>query len=265
MKGLVLHAGAHAATREQVEVVKTPEPVGIWYPIPHLTVRNLVAEQVTRNGLQIVEEAYGLWKDGARAFGLMGLRNGDPNEEYQLVLGWRNSHDKSFPAAGALGSHVFVCDNLAFSGEVTFARKHTLNVMRDLPGLVVEAVGRLLNARDLQETRINAYKAYALTNERVHDILIQSLDTRIIGPVKLPHVLEQWRNPQYADFKPRTVWSLMNAYTEVLKGLNLSELPRRTVRLHGLLDQVVGIEAKVGQIGDDIRAKDDEPDVEIVE
>lgn len=265
MNGLVLHCGANAATREQVALVPTPEPVGIWNPIPHLTVRDLVAEQVTRNGLQVVEETFGLWKDGARAFGLMGLRNGGEAKEYQLVLGWRNSHDKSFPAAGALGSHVFVCDNLAFSGEVTFARKHTVNVMRDLPGLVVTAVARLLNARDLQEKRIEAYKGFALTNEKAHDVLIQSLDVRVVGPVKLTDVLEQWRKPLHPDFEPRTVWSLFNAYTEVLKGLSLAELPKRTVRLHGLMDQVCHIEAEVGQIGDDIRAKDDEPDFEIVQ
>lgn len=265
MNGLVLHAGANAATRDQVAAVATPEPVGIWHPIPHLTIRDLVAEQATKNGLVVKEEAYGLWKDGLRAFGLLGLGNGSGPKDFRMVLGWRNSHDKSFPAGGALGSHVFVCDNLAFSGEVTFARRHTVYVLRDLPGLVVEAVGRLLSARNLQEERIAAYKAFALTDAKAHDVVIQSLDTRIIGPVRIPQVLDQWRHPVHDDFKPRTVWSLFNAYTENLKGMSLFELPRRTTRLHGLMDQVVGIEAKVGQIGDDVHAKDVEPDFEIVE
>lgn len=259
MNGLVLHCGANAANREQVAAVKTPEPQGIWFPIPHLTVRDLVAEQATKNGLAIKEEAYGLWKDGLRAFGLMGLGGTDGAAlptDFRMVLGWRNSHDKSFPAAGALGSHVFVCDNLAFSGEVTFARRHTSNVMRDLPGLVVEAVGRLLSARNLQEERIAAYKGFELSDQRAHDIVIQSLDTRIIGALRIPAVLAQWRKPAHEDFAPRTAWSLFNAYTETLKGLSLFELPRRTVRLHGLMDQVVGIEAKVGQIGDDVRGAD---------
>jgi hypothetical protein len=29
---------------------------------------------------------------------------------------------------------VFVCDNLAFSGEIKIARKHTRFIVRDLPG-----------------------------------------------------------------------------------------------------------------------------------
>lgn len=262
MKGLMLHCGAHVATLEQVAAVPTPEPEGIWLPIPHMTVRDLIVEQITRNGMHVVEETVGLWKEGKRAFGLLGLQNGGPvNPDYQLVFGWRNSHDKTFPAAGALGSHVFVCDNLAISGEVTFGRKHTKNAERDLPGLVAAAVARLLDARGLQDKRIEAYKSFNLTDAKVHDILIQSLDVRVVGPVKLTNVLEQWRKPVHVEFEPRTAWSLFNAYTEVLKGLSLAELPRRTVRLHGLLDQVTGIEAEVGQIGDAVQG----PDVEIVE
>lgn len=266
MNGLVLHSGANSATREQVALVKTPAAEGIWQPIPHLTIRDLVAEQVTRNGLVVKEEAYGLWRDGLRAFGLLGLGTDGAAlpTDFQMVLGWRNSHDKSFPAAGALGSRVFVCDNLAFSGEVTFARKHTLNVMRDLPGLVATAVGRLINLRGAQEERIEAYKQYQLTDARVNDIVIQSLDLRVIGATRIPPILEQWRKPKHEEFAPRTAWSLFNAYTEVLKAVSLPELPNRTVRLHGLMDQVVGVVAKVAtHFGDGIR--DQEPDYEIVE
>lgn len=255
MNGLVLHCGANSATREQVAAVKTPDAVGVWQPIDHLVIRDLVAEQVTRNGLVVKEESYGLWRDGLRAFGLLGLgTDGAAAQDFQMVLGWRNSHDKSFPAAGALGSHVFVCDNLAFSGEVTFARKHTVNVMRDLPGLVSSAVGRLINLRGAQEQRIATYKQSELGDARVNDILIQALDARVIGATRIPAILGEWRKPRHEEFAPRTAWSLFNAFTEVLKAVSLPELPNRTVRLHGLLDQVTGVEiATAGHIGDGIR------------
>lgn len=255
MDGLVLHCGANSATRDQVALVATPEADGIWQPIPHLTIRDLVANQVTANGLVIKEEAYGLWKDGLRAFGLLGLgTDGAAALDFQMVLGWRNSHDKSFPAAGALGSRVFVCDNLAFSGEVTFARKHTVNVMRDLPGLVSAAVGRLINLRGQQENRIEAYKGYELDNHRVNDVVIQALDARVIGATRIPAVLQEWRKPRYPEFEPRTAWSLFNGFTEVLKAVSLPELPNRTTRLHGLLDQVCGLEqVGPGHLGDAIR------------
>ena len=66
---------------------------------------------------------------------------GHAQDDYGLVIGLRNSHDKSFPASIALGSGVFVCDNLAFSAEVTIARRHTRFIERDLPRVVHTAVG----------------------------------------------------------------------------------------------------------------------------
>jgi hypothetical protein len=37
------------------------------------------------------------------------------------------------------------------------------------------------------------------------------------------------------------VWSLFNAFTEILKKASLAELPKRTLALHGLLDVAVGL------------------------
>jgi hypothetical protein len=48
------------------------------------------------------------------------------------------------------------------------------------------------------------------------------------------------RGPRHDEFQARTLWTLFNSFTEVLKG-NLNELPRRTEALHGLLDSYVGL------------------------
>ena len=60
----------------------------------------------------VANEAHALWSDGLRYFGLLEVTNGAAHDDYGLVIGLRNSHDKSFPASIALGSGVFVCDNL---------------------------------------------------------------------------------------------------------------------------------------------------------
>jgi hypothetical protein len=49
---------------------------------------------------------------------LVQVANGLNPEDFGLVAGVRNSHDKSFPASLVLGASMFVCDNLSFSGEV---------------------------------------------------------------------------------------------------------------------------------------------------
>ena len=59
-----------------------------------------------------------------RYFGLMEIHTQKASDDYCWVLGLRNSHDKIFPAGIVVGAAVLVCDNLSFSGEIKFARKH---------------------------------------------------------------------------------------------------------------------------------------------
>lgn len=239
--GLILHCGANHATLDAVRSVPTPDATDSWQPIPHCDLYSRVRETLEGNGLHVVQEAHGLWRDGLRYFGLMEVRNGHDADDFGLVIGLRNSHDKSFPAALALGSRVFVCDNLAFSGEVKLSRKHTTHIWRDLPGLVERAVGRLADLRNLQTRRINTYKAAALTDERiVHDLVVRAVYARALPATQVVDVVNEWRQPRHADFQARTAWSLFNAFTEILKG-SLTLLPSRTQALHGLLDSHVGL------------------------
>jgi hypothetical protein len=65
-----------------------------------------------------------------------------------------NSHDKTFPAGIIAGSCVFICVNLAFSGKVKLARKHTIYITSDLPRLVQGVVARLMERWHHQDTRL---------------------------------------------------------------------------------------------------------------
>ncbi len=237
---LVLHCGGAAATLEQVAAVPLPEATHTFQPIPHLAVYESVRRELDGVGLTIEDEAHALTKNGQRYFGLLRLKNGS-HGDYTLAAGIRNTHDQSFAAAVSFGSYVFVCDNLAFSGEVILSRKHSRFIERDLPGLVNRVVGRFGELRIRQEKRITLYKEAELTEIAVHDLLIRSLDSRVVPVTKLPSVLAQWRKPAHDEFSPRTAWSLFNAYTEVLKGTSPFELGRRTIKLHGLLDRVAGL------------------------
>src|SRR5205807_684949 len=110
----------------------------------------------------------------------------------------RNSHDKTFPAGIVAGASCFVCDNLSFSGEVKFARKHTRFINRDLPQLVSRAVGMLGEKWNQQDRRITAYKNYALLEQQAaHDLVIRSVDVGVCANSYILDVLKQWRQPQH--------------------------------------------------------------------
>jgi hypothetical protein len=239
---LVLHAGAHEATREQVFETPTPEATETWTPIPHSTLLSLVTAAITASGQVITREGFGLWRNGQRFFGVMEVRNGQRHDDYSMLVGVRNSHDRSFAASLGLGTRVFVCDNQAFSAEVQIARIHSKFILRDLPGLVDKGVALLHDKRGYQDRRIDAYKGYALGDKDAHDIVIRALRARIINVQRVDKVVAQWYEPDHDAFAPRNAWSLFNDFTEALKGSGAA-LPDRTIKLHGLMDAVVGLPA----------------------
>ncbi len=241
---LMIHCGGYRALREEVRSIGTPAPTATWCPIPHHTLIRQIEESLERSDLRIVSEAHALAADGDRYFGLFQVANGhSPAEDYAWVLGLRNSHDQTFPAGLVVGSQVFVCDNLAFSGEIRIARKHTKNIGRDMPELVNVAIGRLSERWHSQDERIGRYQATEIAPCEAHDLVVRALDSRIITATQVPAVLKEWRAPRHPEFQDRTAWSLFNAVTETLKDTSVWRLPRRTESLYGLMDGACGVAA----------------------
>lgn len=244
MLNLTLHCGAKAVDRAQLTESVTPSPTDTWQPIPHSHLLDVVESTLTGTGLTVVNQAHALNREGQRYFGLMEVRPRKQDEtsggDYGLVIGLRNSHDQSFPAGLVLGSGVFVCDNLAFSGEVVLSRRHTKHILQDLPQLVDRAVGQLGDLRGLQDQRIGAYKTHRVSDRQAHHLLIKLLDAQVLPVTRLPGALREFREPSHDEFLDsgrRTAWTLMNGVTEAIKGRNLDELPKRTQALHGVLDR----------------------------
>src|SRR3954468_18746666 len=237
MVNLILHCGAKNVPRSTVEKASTPAASATWVPVPHGRFLEQVETTISGNGLAVVNQAHALWNDGARYFGLLEVANGESHDDYAIVIGLRNSHDKSFPASIAMGSAVFVCDNLAFSAEVTIARRHTRYIERDLPRIVHTAVGRLADMRGQQDERIRSYKETELSDSTAHDLVIRAVDANVLPVTQVPAVLQEWRKPSHEEFAAgKTLWRFHNAMTEVWKGRNLAALPRRSQALHGLFD-----------------------------
>jgi hypothetical protein len=238
---LILHCGAQRVDLDDVRRVATPRATQSWQPIPHDRLIATVQTTLSRTQLHIGTQAHSLTHDGMRYFGLMEIRSQETSEDYCWVLGLRNSHDKTFPAGIVAGASVMCCDNLSFSGEVKFARKHTRYIVRDLPQITERVIGQLMSKWHDQDKRIAAYKQSDIADADAHDLVIRATNVGVCSNRLIPSVLHEWREPRHEVFQPRNVWSLFNAFTESLKDGNLAELPKRTEALHGLLDTHVGL------------------------
>jgi hypothetical protein len=237
---LCLHCGAKPVSLETLAKVPTPECTRSWHPLPHADFVDGVVNTLRAQGLEVIGQQHGLSHEGARYFGLIEVGTTEASIDYARIVGLRNSHDKRFPAGICAGSSVFVCDNLAFSGEVQVFRKHTRFIERNLWSLIRDAVGKLGGMWKRQDVRINNYKQKVIGDLLVHDLLIKALDLQILSGSKIPKVLNEWRHPRHPEFEGRTLWSWFNSVTEVLKETNIQDIPVRTRHLFGLCDQVVG-------------------------
>lgn len=251
---LVLHCGGQSISRADLARVPTPDPTDSFRPMPHHEYVNMVQDELENFGLRVVEEAHGVTHvgDGGKAqpgnyFGMFQvegpmLKYGD----HSTVIGLRGSHIKRLSRGLALGSGVFVCDNLAFSGEIVIRRKHTKNLLDEELGvrpMIIEAISKLIVLNEHQERRFEEYKSRQMTNGLAEVVMIDSLREGVITPTQLPKVVEQWDNPDHEEFgRNRNGWRMFNAVTEALKGTSPVQLPQRTAKLHRILDEKFEIE-----------------------
>jgi hypothetical protein len=223
-------------------------------PVGHNTIVDLAEDRLGEMGFRFGSQAHSLTHDGARYFGLVELINGCQNEQHALVVGLRNSIDKSFPAAMGFGSHVFVCDNLAFGAEIRFSRRHTSRILIDLPDLIGKAVNQTNLYKENQEARFECYQETRITNLRADHMILQMLRVGVVNTQRVQRVVDEWDNPSH-DHGDKTIWRLFNAATEALKltnkGPSLQELPARTIRLQDLMDKVAHFVPQIGVEGDD--------------
>lgn len=239
---MLLHCGAELVDRAAIHEIPTPAGTDTWYPLSHGGLIHEVENQLTSAGFVLSGESHALSHGGARYFGLFEVDTpGRDGRGYTWTVGIRNSHDKSIPAGLVAGTKVLVCDNLSFCGQVRISRKHTRFAARDLRHLTSRAVGQLGGHFCQMDERVEAYRARRVTDPQAHDLVVKAVDCRAITPTQVPDMLRGWREPQHDDFRPRNAWSLFNAATEVMKGINPHTVVNRSQALHGLFDGLVGL------------------------
>lgn len=268
---LILHCGGHGATLDQVADVRTPAPTDTHYPIPHLDLYQSVQHRMIEAGYTIKSEAYALHDrdgiTGANFFALLELETAD--QSHALVVGVRNSHTYQYAAGLVMGSRVFVCDNLSFSGSIKLARKHTRYISRDLPQLVAAGVGRLHDLRMSQAERFALYQGRELSIAEYDHAIVEMLRARAMPSSDIPRILKEIDKPSHREHLNAdgavTVWTLYNAFTEVAKGGSVFTLPKRTDALHAVCDGVVNYTPSTATIATIAERVGDMADAEIAE
>jgi hypothetical protein len=200
--------------RDEIAAIPTPEGTASWKPVPHLDVIDSVTEAIKAKNWQIVDEQYGLAREGQRMFGVMRI-NRTSSPDWSRCIGIRNSHDQSLSVGLAAGISVTCCSNLAFGGAMVLKRRHTSRI--ELGDLVLTAVDELEMEFLNLETVSEDLKLHEVKADEARAVIVRAAEVNAINSCDIVPIFREFQHPRHEEFAEPTRWSLLNAFTEHAK------------------------------------------------
>lgn len=242
---LITHCGARVVTREQLDLIEAPPATATWFPVKHALVIDTVRQSLLAAGFTVERAQFALSRGDARLFATLDLAS-PLAAGVSLACGIRNSTDKSLPLGFCAGSRVFVCDNLAFRSELLVSRKHTRFGATRFEEAIGLASRSLVQFQEVEARRVSAFRLHDLAETKAESMILRAYEHQVVSHRLLPRVIREWRTPSFEEFHPRTLWSLLNAFTTVLgarRESNPQWFAAATMRLQGLLEAESGLTA----------------------
>ena len=165
--------------RDEIATVPTPAGTDSWHPVPHLDVIDAVTEVVKAHNWQIVNEQFGLAREGQRMFGVMR------------------------------------CSNLAFGGTMVLKRRHTSRI--ELDDLVLTAVDELEMEFLNLETVSEDLKLHEVNADEARAVIVRAAEVGAVNSCDIVPIFREFQKPCHEEFTEPTRWSLLNAFTEHAK------------------------------------------------
>jgi hypothetical protein len=224
------HDTSGKLTRAELALVPSPQSTATHQVVPHVEIVNALEEQLGFRHISIASEEYAITKDGKNFFGVMVLDSGF--DGHQFALGVRNSHSKQFRLSIVVGLRIFVCSNLCFAGDFNIVMaKHSKNF--SLKNSISIGIDEAQRGFEPMQMQVEAWKEKLITDELAKLIIFKAfIEDELDAPKHLAkEVWKNWREPQHDEFRPRTAYSLQNAFTSSFKALDPVPLYRATADL----------------------------------
>jgi hypothetical protein len=215
---LIAHCGSNKMTREELALVPTPDATRTHQPVPHHRIVEALIETLGFRHLNVVRDEYAVSYNGMKMFGVLDLETEWSGVHF--AIGVRNANDKTMRLALTVGYRVFVCDNMAFSGDFSpVLHKHSSRF--DLVDMISVGVDKIQRNFEPLGAQILDWRERELTTERAKLAIYGAfVEGKLTAPRHLlPAVHKQYFEPEFEEFKPRTMWSLSNAFTTAFKQL----------------------------------------------
>jgi Domain of unknown function (DUF932) len=227
---LVAHCGTTKVTRDELKMIRVPDSTRTFKPIPHYEVVDALVEALGFRHITVVRDEYAVPPDGMKMFGVLDLETAF--DGCRFAIGIRNANDRSMRLGLTVGLRVFVCDNLSFQGEFTpVLAKHSKNF--SIVDSLAIGVDRIQRNFDPLRQQVETWRSRQVSDEQAKLVIYRAF---IEGDLSVPRSLARdvhrnYFEPTHAEFAPRTIWSLSNAFTSALKSLDPIPFFQATAKL----------------------------------
>lgn len=247
---LIAHSPKFAAKLTTLDHLRTlPEPVAMGpmhKPVPHVRLLDAILAEIERRNYTPVRQQLALGAKGQALFGVIDLEPKQmnalvANPERGISFGFRSSTNQELAIKAVAGSRVFVCDNLALSGDmIAFHRKHTAGL--DLADLIAHGFDRFIQQTAVLEIQIHRLQVTVLGDAEAKQRIFDVFNAGIM-PVRLfDDVARFYFQPtqEQTDCLPRSLWGLHNAFTRAARDLSPVRRFQATVALGQAFEMTAG-------------------------
>jgi len=235
-------------------------------PIPHSFFLDTVRNEINNyGGLETTTDRIYTNGKGTKLVGFTGVKfrgmETDPDFGLEMMLGYKNSYDKSMAAALVAGIRVMICSNGCIGGDmVTFKRKHTGTIQEELADKAKEAIKSMKDGFSNLVLEVDIMKDYDLTPKQKAEIMgVMYFEENLVSPNQLSVIRKEMKESEH--FAGNTLWDLYNNVTESFKSSHPLNHIEDHIKLHKFMTGVAGI---VPQVNDDVIVEDEATPVEIL-
>jgi hypothetical protein len=217
MMGLAAHVDTKRVPVEIVMDVPTPDRTRTWGAIGHGQLIDTLKEAVGKADLIVKREEYSLSKDGGRMFGVFTMK-GDSTEKARM-LGFRNSIDKTLAVGLTAGTRVFVCDNMAFSGEFLDYHVHHARLTVEVLQIAAKtALQSMMGKMEAFEQWHDSLAQYNLKRTDSEALTFRAVEEGVLSPGKFGKFHELFfekKNDENDAFYHNTLYGFHGAMTQL--------------------------------------------------
>lgn len=202
---------------KKCQVVRPKNAGTYWKGLPHYELVSGIQDEISDHGWDIEGVRLSVGNDGADLLGAFDVSFPDrPCVDGQTYsLGFTSSNARKRKLRFFAGSRVEICSNGMVSGEVLLEHRHVRNL--DLYTSLSDVADQFYERSGQLKSDVKRLRSMGLSARHSDQLLMATGRAEIMPWSRLGMVVKEYDNPTFSEFRERNAWSLMNAFTYIVK------------------------------------------------